>query len=93
MITTFSILMLTLRYFLYVNPLKRFFKITYVRANLLPNERRQMLLPHLKKLTVYKNYRPVSPLRVCSKVFERLLYKNMFSFFRKRSNIIKAIWI
>ena len=28
-----------------------------------------------------KNYRPVSLLPVCGKVFERLLYNNMFSFF------------
>ena len=30
-----------------------------------------------------KNYRPVSLLPVCGKVFERLLYNNMFSFFQK----------
>ena len=30
-----------------------------------------------------KNYYPVSFLPVCGKVFERLLYNNMFSFFSK----------
>ena len=41
-----------------------------------------------------KNYRPVSLLPVCSKVFEQLLYDNMFSFyfFRKRLNIAKTVW-
>ena len=38
---------------------------------------------HLKRLTnsAKINYRPVSLLPVCGKVFERLLYNNMFSFF------------
>ena len=34
-----------------------------------------------------KNYRPVSLLPVCSKVFERLLYNNMFSFFSENDLI------
>ena len=29
----------------------------------------------------FKNYRPVSLLRICSKIFERLLYNEMFGFF------------
>ena len=33
-----------------------------------------------------KNYRPVSLLLVCSKVFERLLYNNMFSYFFSSEN-------
>ena len=41
-----------------------------------------------------KNYRPVSLLLVCGKVFEPLLYNNMFSFFfRKQLNIAKTVWI
>ena len=28
-----------------------------------------------------KNYRPVSLLPICGKIFERLLYNNMFSYF------------
>ena len=34
-----------------------------------------------------KNYRPVSLLPVCGKVFERLLYNNMFSFFSENDLI------
>ena len=41
-----------------------------------------------------KNYFPVFLLSVCGKVFERLLYNNMFSFFfRKQLNIAKTVWI
>ena len=40
-----------------------------------------------------KNYRPVSPLPICGKVIEWLLYNNMFSFFfRTRLNIAKTVW-
>ena len=41
-----------------------------------------------------KNYSPVSLLPVCGKVFERILYNKMFSFFfffRKRLNIAKTV--
>ena len=34
-----------------------------------------------------KNYRPVSLLPICGKVFERLLYNNMFSFFSENDLI------
>ena len=36
-----------------------------------------------------KNYRPISLLPICGKIFERLLYNNMFSFFRK-NNLISS---
>ena len=38
--------------FPYVNSLKWFFKVTYVRGSFPPNERRQMCCPHLKKVTL-----------------------------------------
>ena len=34
-----------------------------------------------KRQAIYKEYRPVSLLPICGKIFERLLYNNMFSFF------------
>ena len=39
-----------------------------------------------------KNYLPVSLLPICGKVFERLLYNNMFSFFSEK-NLIWPVWI
>ena len=36
---------------------------------------------------VLRNYRPVSLLPICGKIFERLIYNNMFEFFIKNDLI------
>ena len=62
----------------------------------LSKRKKRNVVPTFKKggKQCIKNYRPVSLLPVCSKVFEQLLYDNMFSFyfFRKRLNIAKTVW-
>ena len=46
-----------------------------------------MLLAHLKKVT--KSVSPVSLPQVCGKVFEQLLYNDMFSFFSENDLMSK----
>ena len=56
-----------------------------------------------KKLTFYlyirketnrslKNYRPISLLPICSKIFERLIYNEMFTFFTENNLISPNQW-
>ena len=55
-----------------------------LRSGKFPSEwKKANVVPTFKKgdKQCIKNYRPVSLLPVCGKVFERLLYNNMFSFF------------
>ena len=55
-----------------------------LRSGKFPSEwKKSNVIPTFKKgdKQYIKNYRPVSLLPVCGKVFERLLYNNMFSFF------------
>ena len=55
-----------------------------LRSRKFPSEwKKGIAVPKFKKCEKHciKNYRPVSLLPVCGKVFERLLYNNMFSFF------------
>ena len=67
-----------------------------LRSGKFPSEwKKANVVPTFKKgdKQCIKNYRPVSLLPVCGKVFERLLYNNMSSFFfRKRLNIAKTVW-
>ena len=45
------------------------------------SRKKLMLCQYAKKVTNLKNYRPVSLLPICSKIFERLIYNEMFGFF------------
>ena len=66
-----------------------------LRLGKFPSEwKKANVVPTFKKgdKQCIKNYCPVSRLPVCGKVFERLLYNNVFIFFRKRLNIAKTVW-
>ena len=57
-----------------------------LRSGKFPSEwKKANVVPTFKKSDkqCIKNYRPVSLLPVCAKVFERLFLNNMFSFFHK----------
>ena len=61
-----------------------------LRSGKFPSEwKKANVVPTFKKgeKQCIKNYRPVSLLPVCGKVFERLLYNKMFSFFSKNGLI------
>ena len=45
------------------------------------SRKKLMLCQYAKKVTNLKNYRPVSLLPICSRIFERLLYNEIFGFF------------
>ena len=45
------------------------------------SRKKLMLCQYTKKVTNLKNYRPVPLLPICSKIFERLLYNEIFGFF------------
>ena len=70
-------------------PLKIIFQ-NCLRLGKFPSEwKKANVVPTFKKgdKQCIKNYRPVSLLPVCGKVFERLLYNNMFSFFSENDLI------
>ena len=56
--------------------------------------RKQILLLSIKNdKQVLKNYRPISPLLICSKVLKSLLYNSVFKFLSKltRSHLISSV--
>ena len=66
-------------------PLEIIFQ-NFLRWGTFPSEwKKANVVPTFKKSDkqCIKNYRPVSLLPVCAKVFERLFLNNMFSFFHK----------
>ena len=68
-------------------PLELIFK-TRLRNGILPLELKKVnVVPIHKKgdKQAIKNYRPVSLLPICGKIFERLLYDSMFDFFSKNN--------
>ena len=54
--------------------------------------KKQTLFLYIKKYNKQsiKNYRPVSILPICGKIFERLVYRNIFSFLIEQLNISKS---
>ena len=52
------------------------------------NRKKLTLYPYIRKETKgLKNYRPFSLLPICSKIFERLVYNEMFTFFTENNLI------
>ena len=74
-------------------PLERIFKEA-VSTNLLPFEwKKGNIVPILKKgdKQVLKNYRPVSLLPICEKIFERLIFNEMFIFQLENNLVLPLI--
>ena len=53
------------------------------------NGKKLTFYPYIRKETnrSLKNYRPISLLPICSKIFERLIYNEMFTFFTENNLI------
>ena len=52
------------------------------------NRKKLKLYPYIKKETnSLKDYRPISLLLICSKIFEHLIYDEMFTFFIEKNLI------
>ena len=53
------------------------------------NGKKQMWFQSIKKddKQMLRNYRPVSLLPICGKIFERLMYNNLYEFFIKNDLI------
>ena len=60
------------------------FPLEWKKANILPIHEK------CDKQAV-KNYRPVSLLPICGKIFERLLYNEMLNFFLENDDIPKTV--
>ena len=57
-------------------------------VNFLMNRKKLKLYPYIKKETnSLKDYRPISLLLICSKIFEHLIYDEMFTFFIEKNLI------
>ena len=63
--------------------------ITYQKVSFLMNGKKEMWLQSIKKgdKQVLRNYRPISLLPICVKIFERFIYNNLFEFFIKNDLI------
>ena len=78
-----SIHMLTIRDKSICKPLELIFQ-SYIKQRQFPNEWKMAnMFPVHKKSDqqILKNYRPVSLLPICGKVFERLIYNSLFEYF------------
>ena len=72
-----------------LKPLEIIFK-SCIENGQFPNEwKKASVVPVHKKgdKQVLRNYRPVSLLPICGKIFERLIYNNLFEFFIKNDLI------
>ena len=75
-------------------PLEILFQNCLLSGKFLSKLKKANVAPTFKKddKQCIKHYRPVSYLPVCSKVFERLFYNNMFSFFSEDGLISSVFW-
>ena len=63
------------------------FPSEWKKANVVPTHKKND-----KQLV--KNYRPISLLPICGKIFERLIYNKLFHFFQgNKTYLTKSIWI
>ena len=75
-------------------PFEILFQNCLLSGKFLSKSKKANAVPTFKKSNKQriKHYRPVSLLPVCGKVFEWLLYKNMFSFFSENDLISSVFW-
>ena len=77
-----------------LRPLKMFFE-NCLRTRLFPDqwEKANVVLIHRKgDKQLIKNYRPVSLLSICGKIFERLIFDTLFNYFiEKKSSFTLSI--
>ena len=60
-------------------------------VHLLPNGKKANIVPiHMKNdKQIVSNYRPVSPLRIFSKIFEKFIFDKLFKFFEVENLLCK----
>ena len=80
---------------LYVNPFQLFLSHALGKWNFLWNGKKPMWFRSKKKKNdkqCIENYRPVSLLLICSKIFERLLFNKLYKFFNENDILSSYQW-
>ena len=73
------------------HPLTLIFKNSMAAGTFATQWKRENIVPINKKndKQIASNYRPVSLLPVCSKIFEKLIFNNFFNFFEDKNQLSK----
>ena len=68
-----------------------YFKFLWMLVHLLPNGKKANIVPIHKKndKQIVSNYRPVSPLRIFRKIFEKFIFDKLFKFFEVENLLCK----